>query len=197
MVLQALKDGTDPKPALATKFVTGGRLNSRNTLDELMLVTCTGTVCLAPSAVSTSNINNNDADINFTPYGSGDETVLYWQVAGSGSWTAVGNVTSPYDFNGLTGCTDYEYYLVTVCGTDTSSATATQSFSTTGCGACIDLPYCANNATDAIDEWIDIFTIDTYTNNSGNDNGYGDFTGVPVISLQKTNTYNISPLTNV
>lgn len=192
MVLQALKDGTDPKPALATKFVTGGRLNSRNTLDELMLVTCTGTVCLAPSAVSTSNINDNDADINFTAYGSGDETVLYWQVAGSGSWTAVGGVTSPYDLNGLTGCTDYEYYLVTVCGTDTSSATSTQSFTTTGCGACIDLPYCANSATDAVDEWIDVFTIDTYTNNSGNDGGYGDYTGVPVISLQKTNTYNVS-----
>ena len=88
LVLQALLDGTDPKSQLANKFVTGGRLNSRNTIDELMTVTCSGVACLSPSALSTSNVNDQDADINFTAYGSGDETILYWQEAGTGSWTA-------------------------------------------------------------------------------------------------------------
>jgi hypothetical protein len=192
LVLQALLDGTDPKPQLASKFVTGGRLNSRNTLDELMTATCTGTACLSPSSVSTTNINDTDADVQFTAYGTGNETVLFWQEAGSGSWTVVGNVTSPYDLSGLTACTDYEYYLATVCGPDTSSVTQTLSFSTTGCGTCVDASYCASEATDNVDEWVDIFTIDSYTNNSGNDNGYGDFTGASVITLQKTNTYAVS-----
>lgn len=193
LVLQALLNGTDPKPQLSSLFVTGGRLNSRNTLDELMNVTCSGTICLSPSALSTSNINDNDVTLNFNPYASGDQTVLYYQVAGSGSWTAVGNVTSPYNLSGLTGCENYEWYLVTVCGTDTSSATQTQTFTTTGCGNCIDLPYCPSTATDANDdEWIDIFTIDTYTNNSGTDGGYGDYTGASVITLTKTMTYNVS-----
>ncbi|MBD3636979.1 MAG: T9SS type A sorting domain-containing protein [Crocinitomicaceae bacterium] len=192
VVLQALLDGTDPKSQLSTKFITGGRLNSRNTLDELMLATCTGSLCLSPSAVTTTNINDMDADINFTAYDSADQTIIYWQESGTGSWNVVTSATSPYDLNGLTGCTDYEYYLVSVCGTDTSSATATQTFSTTGCGNCIDLNYCASQATDGVDEWIDNFNIDTYTNNSGNDGGYGDYTGASVISLIPGQTYPIT-----
>ena len=44
-VLAALMSGTDPKTQLATRFITGGRLNSRNTLDELINATCNTTVC--------------------------------------------------------------------------------------------------------------------------------------------------------
>lgn len=192
IVLQALLDGTDPKAALATKFVTGGRLNARNTLDELMAVVCSGTLCLSPSSISTGNVSDNSADISFTAYGSGDETVVYWRPVGAGTWTEISNATSPVNLTGLIGCTDYEYYTVTVCGTDTSSASGTQTFTTTGCGNCIDLAYCTSAATDGIDEWIDGFTIDAYTNNSGNDGGFGDFTTTGSITLDIDATYNIA-----
>ncbi|UKN00437.1 GEVED domain-containing protein [Paracrocinitomix mangrovi] len=191
LVLQSLLNGTDPKSQLSTKFVTGGRLNSRNTLDELMALTCSGTLCLSPSSVSHTGITDNTVVINFTDFGSSDETVLYYQEAGTGSWTTVSNPTAPYTISGLTGCTDYEYYLISVCGTDTSSQTATGTFTTTGCGFCIDGAYCANSATDGVDEWIQDFSIDTYTNNSGNDQGYGDYTGAS-ITLTKTMTYPIT-----
>ena len=59
-----------------------------------------------------------------------------------------------------------------------------------GCGACIDNQYCTNAASDGIDEWIESFTIDNYTNQSGNDGGYGDYTGSP-IQLDVDNTYDI------
>jgi PKD repeat protein len=39
MVRQALLDGVDQKPNLTNRFITGGRLNARNTLDELMTAT--------------------------------------------------------------------------------------------------------------------------------------------------------------
>ena len=61
MVLQALMDGTDPKPQLANKFVSGGRLNSRNTLDELMAVGCNGSICFGPSGIQADNVADNDA----------------------------------------------------------------------------------------------------------------------------------------
>ena len=56
-------DGTDPKAQLANKFVSG-KLNSRNTLDELALG-CDGSICFGPSGISTSDITENDAVLSF------------------------------------------------------------------------------------------------------------------------------------
>lgn len=192
LVLQALLDGVDVKPAMTGNFVTNGRLNAHNTLNELMNVACSGSLCLGPNSISTSNITDNSADVNFTAYGSADGTKMYWREVGTTPWAIVDPATSPVNLTGLSTCTDYEYYFVSICGTDSSSATATQTFTTTGCGYCIEGPYCDNAATDAADEWIDIFTIDSYTNNSGNDNGYGDYTATSNITLEKGATYNIT-----
>jgi len=40
MVLRSMWDGVDSKPQLANKFVKGGRLNAKNTLDNLMTASC-------------------------------------------------------------------------------------------------------------------------------------------------------------
>jgi hypothetical protein len=191
LVLQALMDGTDPKPQLANKFVAGGRLNSRNTLDELMAVSCNGSICFGPSGISIDNIAENDAEIVFAAQSGAEATNLYWREVGASNWTAEMGVSSPFTLNNLNGCSEYEYYLESECGGDTlSNPTSVQSFNTLGCGACIDNSYCTNAASDGIDEWIESFTIDAYTNPSGNDNGYGDYTGAP-IQLAINNTYDI------
>ena len=44
-VLAALTVGVDAKPQLTSRFITGGRLNSKNTLDALIDATCNTTVC--------------------------------------------------------------------------------------------------------------------------------------------------------
>ncbi len=190
LVLNALLAGVDQKPQLATRFVTGGRLNARGTLDELMAQACSGTICLPPSNISTNNIVSNSADISFTPNGGATGTNLYWRSVG-GNWAEVQNITSPHALTNLNGCTEYEYYIQSLCGVDSSSQTSIRTFRTLECGNCIDLAYCSHAASDAFDEWIASFSIDAYTNNSGNDNGYGDFTSAGSISLETNNTYNV------
>ena len=191
MVLQAMMDGTDPKSQLANKFVTGGRLNSRNTLDELMAVGCNGSICFGPSGIETSNISENDADISFAAQSSAEATNLYWREVGAASWIAELNASSPFALTGLIACSEYEFYLESECGGDTiSNPTSIQTFATLGCGACIDNQYCTSAASDGVDEWIESFTIGTYTNASGNDGGYGNYTGSP-IQLEVNNTYPI------
>ncbi len=192
LVLQALMDGTDPKSQLAGLFVTGGRLNSKNTLDELMAVACNGSICLGPSGITLSSITENSAELEFNAQTGANATNLYWREVGAASWNSELGVSSPFSFSGLTGCSEYEYYMETACTVDTiSNPTTTQTFNTLGCGACIDNAYCTNAASDGVDEWIESFTIDTYTNTSGNDGGYGDYTGVP-IQLQVNSTYDIN-----
>ncbi len=192
IVLQSMLAGTDPKSQLATKFITGGRLNSRNTLDQLMATTCTGTICLAPSSISVGSITDNSASISFSPNGSATASNFYWRAAGTTTWTPINGATSPINLTSLTNCSDYEFYFESICGTDMSSPSSTQTFGTTGCGQCVDLPYCNASATDGTDEWIESFTMGTYTNTSGNDGGYGDFMTSGSISVQQGNTYNIT-----
>ena len=109
---------------------------------------------------------------------------------GSNNWIPELDVSSPFALNGLNSCSEYEFYLESNCGGDISNPTSIQTFATLGCGACIDNEYCTNAASDGIDEWIESFTIDSYTNQSGNDGGYGDYTGNP-IQLDVDNTYDI------
>lgn len=192
LVLQALYDGVDQKPQLANRFITGGRLNSFNTLNELMTVACSGNICISPSGPAAGGINDNNATITWTPYASATSSLLYWREVGAGTWNIVPSTGSSYGLSGLTNCTQYEFYMRSICGTDTSSNSSTQVFSTTGCGNCVDLSYCTNNATDGSDEWIGDFTVGSYTNNSGNDGGYGDFTLSGSITMDVGVAYNFT-----
>lgn len=192
LVLQAMLDGTDAKAQLATRFITGGRLNSRNTLDELMAVACNGTLCLGPSGVSVSSIADNSASISFTPNGSATATNFYWREVGSATWIAINSATSPINLTSLTACRNYEYYFQSICGADMSAPTSTATFSTTGCASCTNLTYCDAAATDGSDEWIETFAMGTFTNTSGNDAGYGDYLLSGSISVQTGNTYNVT-----
>lgn len=192
LVLQAMMDGVDVKAQLSTKFITGGRLNAKNTLDNLMAVGCSGTICLAPNSISTSNIAETTADVTFTPNASASATLFFYREAGTTPWIQIMNPVSPVSITSLIGCTEYEIQMQSVCGVDSSGLTSITTFNTTGCGNCIDLAYCTSNATDAVDEWIESFVIDTYTNNSGNDNGYGNFTPTGSISLTTDQAYNFT-----
>ena len=192
LVLQALLDGVDQKPQLATRFITGGRLNSRNTLDELMTVACSGDICLSPSAISTSGITETSATINFTASVDASSTNLFWREVGAPTYTQVSNATSPSILPDLTGCTEYEYYMQSDCSGDLSSASSVISFTTAECGNCIELPYCDAQATDGADEWIETFAFGAYTNNSGNDGGYADFSADGTIAVQTFQSYNFT-----
>ncbi len=193
LVLQALLSGTDPKAALASKFVTGGRLNAKNTLDDLMTATCSGSICLAPSGITASNITGTSADINWNPYDSATQYVFYYQEAGSGSWSSTNVTGTTYNMTGLIPCTNYEFYMQSICDTDSSSTTSVQTFITMGCGNCVDLTYCTNSA-DGSYEWIESVEIDAWSNVSGGDGGYGDFTngGAASLTLDLNQSYNFT-----
>jgi hypothetical protein len=193
LVLDAMINGVDVKSQLATKFRTGGRLNSKNTLDLLMDASCSGTFCSAPGALSTSNISEESATASWTPYSEAVSTTLFFKQEDETVWTELTPTSSSFTFENLEPCTSYQFYLVSNCADDaTSNPSSTVTFTTSGCGNCIELPYCTAAATDGADEWIETFVIGTFTENSGNDNGYGNFTGAASIELQAGTSYPIS-----
>ncbi len=84
-VLAALLAGTDPKTQLATRFITGGRLNSRNTLDELINATCNTTVCnfdVAATVVTPPCVGLDNGTINLAVTGGAGSYVYDWGLNG-------------------------------------------------------------------------------------------------------------------
>ncbi|MEO1448981.1 MAG: GEVED domain-containing protein, partial [Bacteroidota bacterium] len=73
-------------------------------------------------------------------------------------------------------CTPYAISVYSVCGMDTSSSTTKGTFTSLGCGACIDPDYCPQKGVNQ-NAWIAGISLDSWNNSSGNDAGYGDFTG--------------------
>ncbi len=140
MVRQALFDGVDQTPHLLSKTVTGGRINAKNSIDNLMAVICSS--CMSPNIISTETINDYDADITFNETDPTNTYQVNIQVAGSGNWSHYTIIDTNYTFTGLTSCTTYEYTVSSICNGEIGNPSQIQTFTTTGCGNCIDLPYC-------------------------------------------------------
>lgn len=141
LVLDALINGVDPKTQLASKFITGGRLNAKNTLDLLMASSCSN--CASNDIQVTAG--NNNAAITFTSNPDVNAVTLFYREIGAATWSNMANISSPFTLTGLQPCTDYEFYLESACTTETGTSSPI-AFSTNGCGNCIDLNYCDTKA---------------------------------------------------
>jgi hypothetical protein len=149
LVLQALLEGVDQKTQLATRFITGGRLNARNTLDSLMSYSCNLSNCLTPSLDTISSVTETSALLSWNSSVEADNFVLSFREVGATAWTEEVVIGSSFTLSGLTSCTTYEYFLSANCAEEESSNTNIFTFTTQGCGACLDLVYCVGASTDA------------------------------------------------
>lgn len=148
LVLQAMLEGVDQKPQLATRFITGGRLNARNTLDSLMSYSCNLSNCSTPNGATISSVTETAALLSWNANATADNFLLSFREVGASTWTEEVVVGSSFVLSGLTSCTAYEYFLNANCDVEVSSNTNIFTFTTQGCGACLDLVYCAGASTD-------------------------------------------------
>jgi len=151
MVLDALMAGVDQKPQFATRFITSGRLNSKGTIDQLMLTGCSGNTCFLPNGINTSDLTETTSQVNWINSGSPTEYIVFIRPIGGTTWSAASTPgdQSSFTFLDLDACTEYEYYLNVICDQDTSGNSAIAQFTTQGCGACTDNQYCDAESTDA------------------------------------------------
>lgn len=143
LVLDAMINGVDPKTQLADRFITGGRLNAKNTLDLLMASSCSN--CFV-NDISVDAVGDDNASVSYISTTEVNQVNFYYREAGATTWISQNNVSSPINLTGLNNCSGYEYYFESTCTSDTASSPI-QSFNTTGCGSCVDLTYCTSTAT--------------------------------------------------
>ncbi|MBI5913877.1 MAG: S8 family serine peptidase, partial [Bacteroidetes bacterium] len=103
-------------------------------------------------------------------------------------------INTNFSLSNLEPCADYMAQVQTVCDTGATDFTEPISFTTLGCGACIDLSYCPSAGLETQYEWIENVTIGSINNTSAAENGYGDFTGVSTdLTTYTANVISLTP----
>lgn len=145
--------------------------------------------CEAPKEVEVFNIEEDGATVNWETVLAANSYNLLLSSA-EGTETFEGIIESGYQL-GLEPCISYSVQIQTVCDTGMTNYSVPIEFMTPGCGACIDLTYCNSAGADSDSEWIEYVTFNTLNNTSGNDGGYGDYTGVGT-EVETWHIYNLS-----
>lgn len=151
--------------------------------------------CLPPSSVSIDAFTSSDADVSWSSVLAATSYNVRWRAIGAGTWTEMNNVINTSAVIDIDECTEYEVQVATNCaGNVTTDFTASTYFTSSGCGACVDMSYCASSADNAEDDWIDQVEFNTINNNSGSDGGYGDFTNITTsVERGSTHTLTVTP----
>ncbi|MBI1289551.1 MAG: S8 family serine peptidase [Flavobacteriales bacterium] len=132
MVRDAILNGVDPVSNLATECVTGGRLNVRGALDEI-LNNCSSGGCIAPFTLMASGISDTLATISWNSLADIDSFNISFAEIG-GSVTDIANLPqNSFNLTNLTACTDYWFVAQSICDGVAGDWSDTLFFETDGC----------------------------------------------------------------
>jgi hypothetical protein len=132
MVRDAIFNGVDPVANLTNECVTGGRLNLKGALDQI-LNNCSSGGCLAPFTLTASNVTDVSADIAWGSLAEVDSFNISYGTIG-GAATVIFNLTqTQYGLTGLNACEEYWFLAQSICNGSTSDWSDTLFISTDGC----------------------------------------------------------------
>ncbi len=134
------------------------------------------TQCAIPFALAVNNVDSNT--VNLTWQSSTTDTFnLRYRPTGAAIWSVIETITTTtFTLAGLAGCTEYEFQVEGICDGLLTGYSASFIRTTLGCGACIELTYCPSYSILTGDEYIAHVAVGTLDNQSGANDGYGDFT---------------------
>ena len=97
--------------------------------------------------------------------------------------------STSFNLSNLKPCTNYALSVRPLCDRTTVFSEVI-TLSTKGCGACTDLAYCEGGGAGTF-EWIERVELNDLFNESGSDEGYGNYTDIGTI-LTANETYDIT-----
>ena len=159
-VRQALFNGVEQVGNLPGNTVTGGRINSHNSLQWIM-DGCGA--CPVPYNLNATVTELNYADLAWNNSTGGLVNVRYRQV-GSTDWTTVFNLdTNTLIVGFLVACTPYEFQVEVNCDNTTSGFSASFVFTSEGCcTAPVSITASAVDAANATVVWNTVLAASTY-----------------------------------
>ncbi|WP_165366119.1 fibronectin type III domain-containing protein [Brumimicrobium glaciale] len=110
-------------------------------LDDIIVIEAPS--CIAPTALTTTNITATSADLGWTDNNSATAWNVEYGAAGfgqGGGTMVTGTTTNPHSLSGLSGNTAYDFYVKSDCGGGDESAWSGPFSFTTSCSAA-SVPY--------------------------------------------------------
>jgi serine protease len=162
LVKKAITNGAFQLPAFATNTISGGRLNVQGAFDIIDEI-CS--ICATPELPILDEFGINSLRISWSNDNADYESFnIRYQENGSGIWTELFDVQSPYIIDQLLSCTYYDVELQGVCpGGELSPFTDTQIFRTDSCcegPILIDTFFVQPNASRIF--WQEVLPADSY-----------------------------------
>lgn len=158
-VRQALFDGVDQVGNLPGNTVTGGRINSFNSV-QLLMNSCES--CPAPYNLAATSDAIGTATLSWSAM-AGTYTVRY-RPEGTSTWTEVTNITG-FDLvlSGLNACEAYEFQMSADCGDEVSAFGSTYSWTSEGCcTAPLSVEVVPIDTTSAMVNWETVLASNSY-----------------------------------
>lgn len=122
--------------AVQFRFIatSGGGFGSDMAIENVQVADAVGSQCGDPIGLDTANVSCVDADLVWTSSSATIASAIEYGPAGftpgTGAGTIVANATSPQSVSSLLSGTNYEFYVVDFCSTDTSNVVGPFAFKT-------------------------------------------------------------------
>lgn len=152
--------------------------------------------CISPDVeeITLINLGDDTASIGWENVLAAQAYNVRYRLEGTSEWELEEDIDDlEILIENLGLCETYEVQVQTICnGGELPEFSETFLFTSAGCDVCSSLTYCASSGENSSDEWIESFSINNFTNTSGNNGGYFDFTGTPITYLTKGEEATIS-----
>lgn len=135
--------------------------------------------CSAPVVQLMAQAGESQALLSWNSVADFQKYKLKIRPAGASTWSVYAVQDTSYLLSGLASCTPYQCELLGYCLDSWLPLSDNFSFQTSGCGSCLEMPYCNAAAAMAEEEWLKTVRIGVWLHDSGvGGGGYQDFTGV-------------------
>lgn len=118
--------------------------------------------CLAPSALSTFQLLEEEAQLFWASQNTSLSDTLYWKRADEELWNVVPDATATYTISNLEACTDYEFYVQSECEEKTSLSSDVFEFTTEGCCTNSELQIGELSENQLAIYWTNVMAADDY-----------------------------------
>jgi len=146
-----------------------------------------GPVCSTPLNVSATNIQQTSLTVNWDAVSTANNYGFRYRQQGASSWINSTVTGTSKNLSGLSPLTSYEVQVRSNCADSEVSDYSTSQVYTT---LTDQLTYCSSKGNNVSYEYIAGVKVGTFTNNTGANGGYGDFTNL-VININKNEATSI------
>lgn len=133
--------------------------------------------CVAPDNIIIDAVGQEQASLYWSAVLAATTYNIRWRSAGSNEWNTLSTAGQTVLLTNLETCTAYEYQVGVLCSNGLLIFSPVKTFSTAGCGPCLDRPYCVSEEFNNTGEWIRRVAIGNFFENiSGAEpDGYSNY----------------------